>query len=543
MAEVDISPLAKRLAEENNVDWRVLRGTGDEGRVVERDVLDFLARVMSGEEDADPTPEPLPDGMEDWPDRAPGISSPPASWTAEATVSESSAPDSILRNDLENSWEAGDNTLLDVESAVDDWGGASTSTRSGQADSQLSDLEFGFDEPLDESDEGAAVDADERAVDNPLAASAGEPAIDEDIFVFDDSDDSNDSDVSAQEPASRSESEQSDSWADSPSFGAGGYTGRDPDFGSDFGAGFTSDSEGDDFFSLRGDEQSAAGDSDRSGMSGVEGGSTNATEFSFAAEAEAYTPAVDAEHTPWEGNLDELGDTLPDGVTIEEEEFRVLPATYSEQAISAEMPAVIPAEKQVIDPAEQPAIATMESPASRPTSARGVFGSGIVLRRDVDLTALVEARAAVAAELGLQESISPAGFLVRAAARAGRPWPLTSDDAEVGLASLTDDGVDVSVITGASTLEFRELMDRCAPDGGDSSVEPALVVADLSALGIDEAVLDLGLPVLTLGRVLAQREGSFHGTLTLSGPIAPDAGSRFLGRVVELLAAPVRLVL
>ena len=68
MTEADISPLAKRLAEENNVDWRRLTGSGADGKVVERDVLEYLARVMSGQEDIDPTPEPLPEGMESWPD-------------------------------------------------------------------------------------------------------------------------------------------------------------------------------------------------------------------------------------------------------------------------------------------------------------------------------------------------------------------------------------------------------------------------------------------------------------------------------------------
>jgi len=64
----DIAPLAQRLAEENNVDWRSLEGTGENGRIVERDVLDYLARVMAGEEAIDPTPEPLPEGMQAWVD-------------------------------------------------------------------------------------------------------------------------------------------------------------------------------------------------------------------------------------------------------------------------------------------------------------------------------------------------------------------------------------------------------------------------------------------------------------------------------------------
>jgi len=66
VSETEISNLARRLAEQNNVDWRSLTGSGPNGSVVERDVLDYLARVMAGEEALDPTPEPLPEGMESW---------------------------------------------------------------------------------------------------------------------------------------------------------------------------------------------------------------------------------------------------------------------------------------------------------------------------------------------------------------------------------------------------------------------------------------------------------------------------------------------
>lgn len=67
--EPDIAPLAKRLAEENNVSWQHLHGSGANGRIVERDVLEYLARVMSGEEAMNPTPEPVPEGMEAWPEQ------------------------------------------------------------------------------------------------------------------------------------------------------------------------------------------------------------------------------------------------------------------------------------------------------------------------------------------------------------------------------------------------------------------------------------------------------------------------------------------
>jgi len=57
MNEANISPLARRLAEENSIDWRQLQGSGPDGRVVERDVLMYLARIMSGEADLPTQPD------------------------------------------------------------------------------------------------------------------------------------------------------------------------------------------------------------------------------------------------------------------------------------------------------------------------------------------------------------------------------------------------------------------------------------------------------------------------------------------------------
>ncbi|WP_457638232.1 E3 binding domain-containing protein [Oceanithermus sp.] len=67
MTEPNITPLARRLAEENGIDWRNLEGSGPDGTIVEKDILAFLAKVMAGEvelppqpEDANP-PEEIPD--------------------------------------------------------------------------------------------------------------------------------------------------------------------------------------------------------------------------------------------------------------------------------------------------------------------------------------------------------------------------------------------------------------------------------------------------------------------------------------------------
>jgi hypothetical protein len=73
MSEVQISPLAKRLAEENSIDWRKIRGTGPEGRVIERDILTYLARIMSGEADLPAEPDKSePAGPSSMPAAVPG---------------------------------------------------------------------------------------------------------------------------------------------------------------------------------------------------------------------------------------------------------------------------------------------------------------------------------------------------------------------------------------------------------------------------------------------------------------------------------------
>jgi hypothetical protein len=52
-----ITPLAKKLAEENSIDWRFIKGSGPSGKVIERDILSYLARIMSGELDLPSTPD------------------------------------------------------------------------------------------------------------------------------------------------------------------------------------------------------------------------------------------------------------------------------------------------------------------------------------------------------------------------------------------------------------------------------------------------------------------------------------------------------
>lgn len=55
-----IAPLAKILAEANGIEWRNLHGSGEGGLIVEGDILGYLSRIMSGEEEPPATPVDAP---------------------------------------------------------------------------------------------------------------------------------------------------------------------------------------------------------------------------------------------------------------------------------------------------------------------------------------------------------------------------------------------------------------------------------------------------------------------------------------------------
>ncbi|HEX2864418.1 MAG TPA: E3 binding domain-containing protein, partial [Deinococcales bacterium] len=57
MDEATISPLAKRLAEENSIDWRGIKGSGEGGRVIEKDILVYLSKIVRGEVDLPVNPD------------------------------------------------------------------------------------------------------------------------------------------------------------------------------------------------------------------------------------------------------------------------------------------------------------------------------------------------------------------------------------------------------------------------------------------------------------------------------------------------------
>ncbi|HLU83241.1 MAG TPA: hypothetical protein VKZ43_07535, partial [Trueperaceae bacterium] len=165
---------------------------------------------------------------------------------------------------------------------------------------------------------------------------------------------------------------------------------------------------------------------------------------------------------------------------------------------------------------------------------------GTILRRNIDVSALAAAQLAVGQELGFDEPIGASAFLLRAVVKAATSTGYSTG--AVGLAVL-EEGVSIRRVDGAAEMPFTTLVGLIGSVDVEED-EPVLVAADLSGLDVDEAVLELETPVISLGRILYDNQrGAYRSTLSLTGPMPLDTAASLLARVAELLDAPVRLVL
>ena len=499
--ETDISPLAKRLAEENNVNWRSLAGSGSSGRVVERDVLEYLARVMAGEEDLNPTAEPVPEGMEAWPEAdVQGFTA-----TATAPATESAEDDAMFGDEPASTMPSVSATRNDgfvddfEEEAIDEdiFLFDDDETEPSQTEDAYTET-FGApsssfaeaDTATSEPDEGDLDDAFTSA--EPVAFATDEAdgdALEDDLFTLDEPETDIDEDVSlfvgeavtSDEPAAVAEAD-----FDEPVAG-------EPTYADDFAA------------------------------------ATFATEESLETSSE---PAFDSAETE----------------SFEPEDFEtdsLEPEDFEPDSLATETAFADPTTDEVdtafaeSDAAEEPepaaAVATTDTPAVTADTSLPLVSYGVLLRRRVDSGALTGAQVAIGQELG-GEPVSPTSLLLRAAARAAHDQFGTPG---VGLATLGNH-VSVSAIEDAATMTFRDLVTRIDEEratldkDAEQQDEVGLAVADLSHLNIDEAVLNLGVPVLTLGRVLKDDAGTYS-TLTLSGEVEVETGTQVLAAVAELL--------
>lgn len=440
MHEPDIAPLARRLAEENNVDWRRLSGSGDGGRIVERDVLAYLARVMAGEESVDPTPEPVPDGMEAWP-----------------------------------------------EADVAGYGGERVAAEEAEGSPPTLDDElFLFDEEPSPSEEAATPEP--PAVDRP-----DDPADDDAVWLVGD-------DVPAEATA-----------ATTPAADDLGYD--DLRFGDlpDLTAETTHAA------STRGD---LPVDDDPLALPDL-----------FAAEPMESEPTGDvdplfsaslAPGAPTEANAAESAPPLGDQ-----------PAWY-EMPVPAAATARDEASSEEAAPAAE-VVETVAADAAAASAVTALDGApwvrhGQVWRRRFDERALRRAASEVATALDAAPASVVALLLARAAVRAGM------SGGPVALWRWRDGGEEWRATDWAS--DVRSIVHRLeGPADHERAEDATLVVADLSPLGVDEAVLHLDAPVLALGRAVG--DGTW---LTYSGDGLDGSAAGALARVAELLSAPSGLL-
>ena len=585
MNDVGISPLARRLAEENNVNWRRLEGSGPEGRVVERDVLDFLAKVMAGEEEVDPTPEPLPEGLEAWPDAGNGTSA----NTATINKIDGAPGLEALNGRAESVAEPREAEPAPLDQGRDEGLQTLSSAHDpAQADDERHDLDDAVVEPVMAEPDSATTDEDE-------------PLISEDVFLFEDDEDateepapaasSSQGDGSNREPAPADEGGDFAFWSEAE---ASGQVGEQRDSQSPFEfeqEGLAADrpdsldgeggvlTAGDSFLAGAVDEIPLPEDAEATepAQSELDLGDDEAVDLPVTAgedvpaevEESPQAPLVDADSGAVVADAAieyGAGPLAQEGLEAQSDDDDAAPSQHAEaHELSKESPpepqgapdgsgapldgAGVDADASVehagetteadLDSTEQ---ALLEAAA---IAALPLVSYGTLLRRHLDLTAVHEAQHAVARALGAPEPIPPTPFVLRAAAKALSEEEGLSDSA--ALAVMSEAGVAVKQVGGAAEMKFRDLVEVAAQHlaaGGTEQEDAALAVADMSAFQLDEAVLNVGMPVLTLGRILFDNtEGVCRSTLSLSGELPPETGARLLARIAELLDSPVQLVM
>lgn len=586
--EPEIAPLAKRLAEENNVNWRALTGSGANGRILERDVLEYLARVMAGEEDVNPTSEPLPEGMDAWPEED------VKSYYGVDTSAETPAFDSDI-----------DDTSLFVEAA-----------EPAPVDSSLSEDIFLVDEEdlsvSAASHEPIVYDASTDSLDDDISDVYDALTLDDTVTkeIFDDTSElievESSHEASAIEPALEFEADTSavdalaveqehsvvPAFAD-PSQNTDGFADTAALFTDDvapveeafsvlaepnsfemsledvsaldttpaFEA--ASDTSDTDVFEAPSSEGAIAFADAIGEARGFEEAHAVQETVAEVVEPEIISTSYDAVAEVASDDIfvaEVISDPIEDSATQENAVVKAVPSWEPEKVESFAVESIADSEQVTEtfepEPVYVPEVAESIAPvATLAASAAlgiqsGVSASqlplvsyGVLLRRHIDLSTLIQAQHAVAEELGQEDPAVITGFLVRAAAKALHKVPLVQGS--VGLASIREQGVGMMAIRDASEISFRNLLNITHQAlGGDLRQDSvALAVADMSGFDIDEAVLNVGAPVLTLGRMMYDNaKGTHQSTLAISGNVSVESGTKFLSAVAEFLNSPVRLV-
>ena len=577
MDQPDIAPLARRLAEENNVDWRRLQGSGDDGRVVERDVLEYLARVMAGEEAVDPTPEPVPVGMEAWPEGD------------TRTLESDDDPDDPA---------AATSTVEDDIFLFEDTPAAAPPRQEGDGERSPEPLlaePAHDDEDVGEEDLLVAGDAEpfppERTPEPPEAPQAKGGPGDEaatapepgpalpDLFASSDDESSQTTPpaVFGDHDEAPGDAWSTPAWRQGPSLDAEADdaapartaaaelqldhdavddahevpAAADADAGTGAGSEVRDEASGfDDHLDLdevEVDEPLLEADDQLHAIPNLDAPVADApvAEVPVGDAPVAEVPVADAPVGDAPVADAPVGDAPAADAPVGDAPVGDAPvgdAPAGDAPVGDAPVGDAPSEAPLVVPPPLAAARAEATQAALP-SALPLLSHGHVWRRQVDLSALVAAQADLAIELGRDSPVPLSAFLVRAAHKA------LAGAGFVALALV--EHADVRTVALPVAADFASLVSALSdPLGrdaalGESDGVPALVVADLSEFGVDDAVLRLGAPVLTLGRLLIDNQsGGRRAMLALAGDGADGAeAAQLLGRVADLLEVPVRLVL
>ena len=628
--EPSISPLAKRLAEENNVSWHLLEGSGPSGRVVERDVLEYLARVMSGEAASNPIPEPLPEGVATWPedmddedmgtiasyrsaptedtfgeallelDAFEDVLEPPLAESARASSADSAENPTdfdfteALSDDIFVTDELGDDveTLHKNAHDVDDESAHNSNVYEAdiyEADVYETDA-YKMDNSADARPEatlfgdesaGTFFGAPPRTPTENFGMFETEEAEGESADAFDVFEvgglEAEPFDANVRE-AETSDSEAFDTGTfdtdafDSEAFDTGA---SEPQiFEPETHAPNVSPTEADaDVFIFDAPADSSLDVSRDSGFTELEGESGEDDAFGREFAQEVGRASNDRLDTESDTGSNAEFDTEEASGSREDDAFEFEDREGASEAHSETSDGSAPAlqfaqpfvpgspefeggaastEDELDSGSVDAPLPISENASPAPAQTDG-FPHGVpvapyaLLRRHLDLAALLEAQQAIGLELN--KEVSPTAFLLRAALKALHKVPLTASSAKpsevaVALAATSGDALRISVVSDvdASFVALLEMTDATKRDDAqEETAQPNLIVADLSRYNLDEVVLTLGAPVLTLSRTGSAEDA--QGVLSLSGDIAPKWGAELLACVAELLTSPVRLLI
>ena len=586
--EPSISPLAKRLAEENNVSWHLLEGSGPSGRVVERDVLEHLARVMSGEAATDPTAEELPEGVDAWPEDMDAINYDAINYhvadenaTAEDAFGEALLELGTFEDGLEPPLAEDNLTEFGFTEALSD-------------DIFVDELEDGFEADhknthnmdVGDGDVYSSNVYDTGVHEEDVTRNSHANTLPEDMLFGDESTEAL-FDASTETPAEdfgTFETEEAGEDESTDAFDVGGLEAKARKLRTSEAEAFDTEAFDTEAFDTEAFEPGVF--EPETQASNVSPAEADADVFLFDAPADPPPDTFlsrNAESTELEdgtepGENDAFGSEFSPEVGGEQE-IGAEDASEAQEDDAFVFEGLEGASKVYLEPSGESAPVPQESArASMPerspelddevTSTEDELDSSgraeadglpngvpvapyVLLRRHLDLAALLEAQRSVGLEV--QGEVPPTTFLLRAALKALHRVPLAASSAEpseaaVALAVVSGDALRISVVSDVDApfvalLGVANSTKQDAAEETDTSADVAeadLIVADLSRYNLDEVLLTLGAPVLTLSRMGNAEDA--QGVLSLSGDVALEWGADFLTCVAEFLTSPVRLL-